>query len=173
MKKTFFVSLAFISLLFIQAGASNADILKITASSDSLGELGWFAVDEDTLAVDRSLAASQFVDYFWSDPKSGVSIIPADIFADTGKTYFDFIGNEWTVTGADGFSLTAQSTELWIAGTQYLGFLNYGSYYDVTWTTGKYVSQVPEPAAMLLLGCGLAVLAGFRRREKTLNTFSA
>jgi hypothetical protein len=164
MKSKLFFSISFLFILFAIAGAAHADMLKITANSKSYGEIGWFAIDDTILINDDSIAASQFYDYWFSDPKhSGVTISPADVTGDTGLTYFEY-GSEWTVSGGGGYSLTTPTTSLWISGHHKIGFLNYDSFNDITWTTADYECSVPEPATMLLLGSGLTGFVVFRKR---------
>ena len=166
MKRKILSSLATLSILFAIAGNANADIIKITANSSSSGELGWFAVDEEILADDTSLTASQFYNYWWEDPNSDALITPADVIEDTGLTYFGWTGSEWTVTGGGGDSLTTDKTGLWIYYDHYVEFNNFNYYNDVSWMTTDYIDPVPEPATILLLVSGLAGFAGFRRKFK-------
>ena len=166
MNKLFLTIVAVLSTLLIMAANTNADIIKITANSDSYGELGWFAVDDVIFLSDRTLAASQFYDYWWSDPISRVSISPTDVTGDTGLTYFDRVGNVWTVTGGGNDSLTTLTTGLQIAGNFIVNFINNGSYSDVSWTTTDYIDPVPEPATILLLGSGLFSFPLLRKRFK-------
>jgi hypothetical protein len=143
---------------------AQAGILQITATSSSAGELGWFAVDEDVLAVDTSLQASQFFDFSFANPLGSLTFDPTNVLTDTGWTNFDFIGGEWTVTGGSGDSLTSSDGAVWIALNTSVRFIGEDNFTDVSWATTDFVS-VPEPAALLLLGAGLAGL-GFTRKFK-------
>ena len=150
-------------------GIANASLIKITASSDAAGELGWFAVDDSIFTTDTSLVASQFYDFYWYEDGISVKFTPLDVSTDTGTTNFGFIGGKWTVIGGTGDSLTHdEGYTMSITGSTYIEFVDLGvsSYSDVTWSTTAY-SAVPVPAAVWLFGSGLFGLLWVARRNKT------
>jgi len=155
--------------LLLVTSAANADIIQITGTSAASGVLGWFVVDEAVLALDSSLVASQFVDFSFTAPVSGIEFNPTTVTADTGVTHFGLLSSIWTVTGGGGDSLTHDTLagHVWIAGTSfaYVGSTSSESYDDISWTTGTYTS-VPEPGTLALFGLGLFGMGLARRRNK-------
>jgi hypothetical protein len=156
------------AFLFAPA-AGNATILKITATSSSVGELGYFVVDDAVIVADsdKRLVASQFEDFYFSDPGSGVTLDTGNVGADTGTTIFSMLGGVWTVTGGAGQSLTdgTLGNFFLVAGSFFARFeFPRTTYSDVSWSTATFV-QVDEPGVMALFGLGLAGL-GFARRRR-------
>ena len=153
------------TLLLLAVGNANATILQITGTSSSVGQLGFFVVDDAVLAVDTTLVASQFVSYSFVDPGSGITLNPSTVDGDTGFTRFGFLAGEWTVIGGGGDSLTDTDLGhgLWIAGTDFVSFNSSAppSYSDVSWSTKALVS---EPATLAIFGLGLVAL-GVRHRK--------
>ena len=153
------------TLLLLAVGSANATILQITGTSESVGQLGYFVVDDAVLVVDSTLVASQFVSYSFVDPSSGIILDPSTVDGDTGFTRFGLESGEWTVIGGGGDSLTDTdlSHGLWIAGTNLVSFNSSAppSYSDVSWSTEALVS---EPATLAIFGIGLLAMGPRRRR---------
>jgi len=158
---------AFLSLI-VPAVAADAATLQISATSAAAGDLGYFIVDDAVFATDTDLVASQFIDYSFTSPLSGVTLDPSTVDGDTGITSFGLVGGEWTVIGGGGDSLTDTDTGsyVWIASTWYIAFGGgHGYYRDVSWSTTE-LSAVPLPASLGLLAFaigGVGLAAGRRR----------
>jgi hypothetical protein len=159
--------------MLCMTGAANAVTLKISASSASVGGLGYFIVDDSVFTTTTALVASQFDSYFFSDPISGITLDKANVTGDTGVTFFGSIGGVWTVTGGGGDSLTDSvlGNALWIAGSSFVSFRSGGppAYGDVSWSTADYISSTPVPSALPLFVTGLSTIGlfGWRRKKKT------
>jgi hypothetical protein len=145
----------------------NAAPIKITGTSSVHGQLGWFIVEDTIFNTDTSLAASQFLDFYFADPLGSAVINPGNVPFDTGVTHFGFVSGAWTVTGGSGDSLTASNGDIvWIAGTSFVVVGNFGNHQfnDVSWSTGP--ANVPEPASLTLAAIGLLGMLGLRRRRR-------
>jgi hypothetical protein len=170
LKSKLFAAVLVPLLLTALSPVAHGALIKITGTSAASGELGYFVVDDGIFPPPPTfhpLYASDFSDYFFSDPLNPTfTITPADVPSDTGVTYFDFVSGVWTVVGGGGDSLTtATGGSLWIAGTSY-AYLDDGSgtrhdYADVSWMT----TPVPESSTIALLGIGLLGLRFARRRR--------
>ena len=165
-----FLGLLIAAFLFSPA-VGNATILKITGTSLAAGELGYFVVDDAVIVADsdQRLVASQFEDFYFSDPASGVTLDTGNVVADTGETVFELVGGVWTVDGGVGQSLTDSTlgNSLLLAGSFFARFASpQTDYSDVDWSTAAFV-QMDDPGVLALFGLGLAGL-GFARRKRTI-----
>jgi hypothetical protein len=146
--------------------SANADTLRFTATSASVGVLGFIEYDSsifNTASSYQLVLNSELLAIDFTDPISGLHIDTAgDAFE---GTFFDGTGALPTVVGGMGFTGgDATSGGVWIYGTN--GVLVGTDYANVNWSTTT-VSAVPEPENYALLLAGLGVL-GFmvRRRSK-------
>jgi len=97
-----------------------------------------------------------FFDIFFTFPTSGDTFDPGDT-------------SVWTVAGLTAHDFLAPSAPGGLAGVTFFSAVKLGNAY---WAPGTVhgemvdVTPIPEPATLLLLGCGLLVGGVFRKRFK-------